>query len=83
MRPREYPAENISPWHKATPASDFNEAAGNTPRKTSWETAQKILEWSNFNEAAGNTPRKTTERVQDVDTARAFNEAAGNTPRKT
>ena len=40
----------------------FNEAAGNTPRKTRQAARGRYGRWHCFNEAAGNTPRKTQPR---------------------
>ena len=37
----------------------FNEAAGNTPRKTHVARRSLLRAKCGFNEAAGNTPRKT------------------------
>ena len=63
MRPRGIPRgkhvvdQVISDWKQR----GFNEAAGNTPRKTSSARYRQAASRRRFNEAAGNTPRKTYE----------------------
>ena len=60
MRPRGIP-RGKPPTRRRTRsrAPPFNEAAGNTPRKTAGGESRANFREPAFNEAAGNTPRKT------------------------
>ena len=68
MRPRGIPRGKHSTlgMNVVTPGG-FNEAAGNTPRKTPPCSSAATTGCSRFNEAAGNTPRKTSGVVPFVD----------------
>ena len=83
MRPRGIPrGKQRSPRSPSRPQLGFNEAAGNTPRKTPGRSGRRCWR-QRFNEAAGNTPRKTRSGSSSRMAWSRFNEAAGNTPRKT
>ena len=84
MRPRGIPrGKPACAVSTCRPRPRFNEAAGNTPRKTTVVAALPASTPDCFNEAAGNTPRKTAPAGYVAAPQSCFNEAAGNTPRKT
>ena len=66
MRPRGIPRGKLAHVHHAYHRG-FNEAAGNTPRKTRIpRQSYPAVNWC-FNEAAGNTPRKTYDAALDTE----------------
>ena len=84
MRPRGIPrGKRTSPGSPSCGASRFNEAAGNTPRKTN--TGRLVVQYV---QPASMRPRGIPRGKLQIPTRHplvpgCFNEAAGNTPRKT